>query len=98
MIATGTQWPGTVLFLSLAMFLLGGILYVLLFVLILYRWLFFDIWADFLAMIENCKAQKTSNVIVACPSVLGDTYEEIIESLSLLAEAGLVLHITGRES
>ena len=46
LIAKGTPWPGTVLFVSLAMFLLGLVLYLLLFVLILYRWLFFDVSAE----------------------------------------------------
>lgn len=46
LIARGTTRPGAVLFVSLAMFLLGTMLYLLLFVLILYRWLFFDLRAE----------------------------------------------------
>ncbi len=53
-------------------------------------------FASFIQTIAHCKANNVPNVVVAWPSVLGDTYDEIIESLSLLAEAGLVLHITGR--
>jgi tellurite resistance protein TehA-like permease len=46
LIARGMTRPGAVLFVSLAMFLLGTMLYMLLFVLILYRWLFFDLRAE----------------------------------------------------
>jgi len=53
-------------------------------------------FASFLSMIEESKKNGVNSVIVAWPSVLGDNYGEVIESLSCLAEAGLSLHITGR--
>lgn len=36
-------------------------------------------------------------VVIATPSVIGDTYAEVMESLSRLAEAGLNLHVAGPE-
>jgi len=42
------------------------------------------------------KAQGVPSVVVAYPWVLGDNYEELIESLSRLADLGLGLQITSR--
>jgi dihydrodipicolinate synthase/N-acetylneuraminate lyase len=53
-------------------------------------------FANFIKSIEHAKANKIDSLVVAQPWVLGDTYDELIESLSRLAEAGLTLHITGR--
>jgi hypothetical protein len=47
----------------------------------------------FIRLCAEAKANGTNDVIVAFPWVLGDNYEEIIESLSRLADAGLTLHI-----
>ena len=44
----------------------------------------------------KAKADGIDHVLIAHPFVLGDTYEEIIESLSRLAEARLALHVAGR--
>ena len=46
--------------------------------------------------IATCKKQNADRFVVAWPWVLGDTNEEIIESMSRIAEADLVLCITGR--
>ena len=51
---------------------------------------------DTLAQIAAARAAGEDSLdvlVVAHPSVLGDTYEELIQSLSLLAEAGLDLAI-----
>lgn len=53
-------------------------------------------FADFIQLCQKTKADGTPRVIVAHPWVLGDTYEEVIESLSRLADAGLELHIGSR--
>jgi hypothetical protein len=53
-------------------------------------------FADFIAMCEDAEADDIDIVVVAEPQTLGDTYEEIIESLSRLADAGLALRIVGR--
>ncbi len=45
---------------------------------------------------ETAKDQGIENVIVSWPWVLGDTYEELVESLSRIADARLVLHIVER--
>ena len=51
---------------------------------------------EFDRMIEDAKAGRIDDVVIAWPDVLGDTYEELIENLSLIAEAGLHLVITRR--
>jgi hypothetical protein len=48
----------------------------------------------FAAFIRQCKTVKEQGaitVIVRCPEMLGDTYEELVESLSRVAELGLQL-------
>ena len=52
----------------------------------------------FESFIKMCEvaSQKGAGVLVAMPCVLGDTYDEIIESLSRLADAKLTLHIARR--
>jgi len=47
-------------------------------------------------MCSDAKEKDIDAVVVSHPSVLGDTYEERIESLSRLADAGLGLQIAGR--
>lgn len=53
-------------------------------------------FADFIKLCEEAKSRRISRVIIARPSEIGDTYEEVMESLSRLAAAGLALHIAGR--
>ncbi|PZP64195.1 MAG: hypothetical protein DI597_00850 [Pseudoxanthomonas spadix] len=53
-------------------------------------------FAGFLDLCVEAKRQGIEAVVVSHPSVLGDTYAELIESLSRLADAGLSLHIAGR--
>jgi len=53
-------------------------------------------FSDFIEMCENARQDNIPQVIIHHPSVLGDTYEEVIESLSRLADAGLSLRITSR--
>jgi hypothetical protein len=46
-------------------------------------------FADFIRLCSDAKAKGATQVTVACPWVLGDNYEELIESLSRLADGGL---------
>jgi hypothetical protein len=50
-------------------------------------------FADFIRMCAELKAKGVTQMVVAYPWALGDTYEELIESLSRVADAGLSLHI-----
>lgn len=54
-------------------------------------------FADFIKLCSDAKAVGQTQVLVGYPWVLGDTYEELIESLSRLADAGLTLHIAARK-
>lgn len=54
-------------------------------------------FADFMKMCADAEKERVSVVIVSHPAVLGDSYEEIVESLSRLAEAKLSLRIVGRD-
>jgi hypothetical protein len=49
----------------------------------------------FLRMLDHCKRDGTPSVLIPNAETLGDTYEEVIESLSLLAKADLGLRIIG---
>jgi hypothetical protein len=53
-------------------------------------------FAMFLELIETAKRGDIDVVVVAYPWVLGDTYEELIENLGLLADAKVQLAIGGR--
>ncbi len=53
-------------------------------------------FADFVKLCGEAKGSGVGDVIIASPKVIGDNYEEIVESLSRLAEAGLALRIAGR--
>jgi dihydrodipicolinate synthase/N-acetylneuraminate lyase len=53
-------------------------------------------FADFIKMCADLKAKGVKQVIVANPYALGDNYDEMIESLSRLADAGLSLHVAAR--
>ena len=50
-------------------------------------------FAGFIRACAQAKAKGIPNVIIAQPQTLGDTYNEIIESLQRLADAGLALVI-----
>jgi len=52
-------------------------------------------FAGFISACDKAKAEGIPHVLVAHPQVLGDTYEEIIESLWRLSEARLALLIAG---
>lgn len=53
-------------------------------------------FAEFLKAIADAKGQKVDVIIIAQPWVIGDTYEELMESLSRLAGTGLGLCIAKR--
>jgi len=48
---------------------------------------------NFIGMCEEAKDKEIEVVVVAYPWVLGETYEEVFQSLSLLAEQNLSLAI-----
>ncbi|MHB1158616.1 MAG: hypothetical protein ACYC26_17475 [Phycisphaerales bacterium] len=50
-------------------------------------------FAEFIRMCEDAKRKGATAVLVASPHVLGDNYEELIESLQRLADAKLLLRI-----
>jgi len=54
-------------------------------------------FADFIRLCRDAKAAGVRTVLVASPCVIGDNYDEIIESLSRLAEAGLSLQVADPE-
>ncbi len=51
----------------------------------------------FIRMCDEAKAKGLKVIVVAHPSVIGDNYDEVIESLSRLARAELTLAITKPE-
>jgi len=53
-------------------------------------------FAGFIKMCEQAKVEGVGQVIIANPRAIGDTYDEVIESLSRLADASLALHIVSR--
>lgn len=53
-------------------------------------------FAGFIQLCADASSQQVDAIVISHPSVLGDTYAELIESLSLLADAGLALRIAGR--
>ena len=50
-------------------------------------------FSGLIKVIEDCRGDDTKMVIIAYPWVLGDTLEEIEESLGRIGEAGLTLAI-----
>lgn len=54
-------------------------------------------FADFIRLCRDSAKSGIKQVVVANPSVIGDTHDELIESLSRLAEAGLSLSVTDPE-
>ena len=55
-------------------------------------------FANFIKLIAKGKADGVSELIVAAPWVIGDTYDEMIESLGRLSDAGVALRCIGRMS
>lgn len=53
-------------------------------------------FANLIKLCEKTKADGIENIIVTWPWVIGDTYDEMVESLSRIADAGLVLHVVER--
>jgi len=53
-------------------------------------------FANLIKLCEKAKAEGVENIVVTWPWVIGDTYEEVIESLSRISDAGLILHIVER--
>jgi hypothetical protein len=53
-----------------------------------------DYPVKFARLLHLVTSRKEAVVFVAFPAVLGDSYDEILQSLSLLAEQGLHLAIT----
>lgn len=51
---------------------------------------------EFIKMLADAKASRVEVVLVHHPEVLGDTHEEIVESLDRLADAYLILKILPR--
>jgi len=54
-------------------------------------------FGDFIKLCADTKAKGISEIVVGYPWVLGDNYEELVESLSRLADAGLSLRIADRK-
>ena len=52
-------------------------------------------FAGLIRACEQAKAESAPSLIIVQPQSLGDTYDEIVESLWRLAEARLALVITG---
>ncbi|MHC4676565.1 MAG: hypothetical protein ACYTBZ_29110 [Planctomycetota bacterium] len=50
-------------------------------------------FAEFTKMCETAKSSGVDKLVIHHPEVLGDTYDELIESLNRLSEAGLDLAI-----
>ena len=50
-------------------------------------------FAELIRLCAELKAKGLTEMVVAYPWALGDNYEELIESLSRVADAGLSLHI-----
>ena len=54
-------------------------------------------FADFIKLCAEAKAKGATQVTVAYPWVLGDNYDELVESLSRLADVGLLLNVATRK-
>jgi hypothetical protein len=55
-------------------------------------------FSGWIKSIARAKAGDAQFVISTYPWVIGDTYEEIVESLSRLAGSGVALHIVQRNA
>ena len=54
-------------------------------------------FGNFIKLCADSKVNGVGEIAAGYPWVLGDNYEELIESLSRLADAGLSLRITARK-
>ena len=54
-------------------------------------------FAEFIRLCQDARVSGVKQVVVATPSVIGDTRDEMVESLSRLAEAGLTLQVAQPE-
>jgi dihydrodipicolinate synthase/N-acetylneuraminate lyase len=54
-------------------------------------------FAGFIRLCQEARVSGVKQVVVATPSVIGDTRDEMVESLSRLAEAGLTLQVAQPE-
>ena len=54
-------------------------------------------FAGFVRLCQEARVSGVKQVVVATPSVIGDTRDEMVESLSRLAEAGLTLQVAQPE-
>ena len=52
---------------------------------------------NFIKLCADLKANGVGEIVVGYPWVLGDNYQELIESLSRWADAGLSLRIAARK-
>ncbi len=52
-------------------------------------------FASLLALCEDAASGKFEAVIIAYPEALGDSYEEMMINISLLAKAGLLVAMAG---
>ena len=50
----------------------------------------------FVQAIAEAKSKGVDILVIAAPWVIGDTYGEVIESLSRLADSGITLHVVQR--
>lgn len=50
-------------------------------------------FAQFIQLCDDAKDGNVETILIPTPNVLGDTYEEIIESLSRIAKSGAMLII-----
>lgn len=53
-------------------------------------------FASLFELCESARSMKVEVVIISFPEVLGDSYEETMISLSLLADANLLVAIAGK--
>ncbi len=53
-------------------------------------------FADFIKLCADTKAKGIAEIVVGYPWVLGDNYDEMVESLSRVADAGLCLRVASR--
>lgn len=52
---------------------------------------------EFNRMLDDVKDRDIEIIAVAWPEILGDTYEEIVENLARVADAGKKVAIAGRK-
>ena len=55
-------------------------------------------FAERIKVVTEANATDVKAILIAEPWVIGDTYEEIVESLSLLGGTSLALHIVQRKA